>query len=73
MIVVSSGWAWPSVSGHDRVLLDANQRLAGRGAASPSIALHAAHWLRQRTPHFVRLLAKTAVRGSRWTLEPPGA
>jgi hypothetical protein len=37
----------------------------------PSIALHAAHWLRQRTPHFVRRLAKTAVPGSRWTLEPP--
>ena len=38
----------------------------------PSIAHHAAYWLRQRTPHSMRRLAKTAVRGSRWTLEPPG-
>jgi hypothetical protein len=34
----------------------------------PSIALHAAYGLRQRTRHFVRRLAKTALCGSRWTL-----
>jgi len=37
----------------------------------PSIALHAAYGLRQRTPHSMRRLAKPALFGSRWTLEPP--